>query len=84
MARSDKLVARFLDRPNDFTWSEVVRLLQGFGYSEAPRGKTSGSRRRFARPNGRAITLHKPHPGNVVRTYVLDDLRRILSEENLL
>jgi hypothetical protein len=43
MGRRDKLIARFNGRPKDFTWDEMVRLREGFGYHEAKAGKTGGS-----------------------------------------
>jgi len=47
MSRRDKLVVRLRGKPKDFTWDELVRLLEGLGYSEAASSKTRGSRRRF-------------------------------------
>ena len=84
MTRKDKLVARFLLRPRDFTWDELARLLAALGYSEAPTGRTGGSRRRFVHASAPAISLHKPHPGNIVKQYALDEVRRVLQEEKLL
>lgn len=84
MTRRDKLIARFRQRPRDFTWDELVRLLESVGYDEVKTGKTAGSRRRFAHATGRVLTLHKPHPGNVVKRYVMDDVLRLLIEEGLL
>lgn len=84
MGRRDKLIARIKGRPKDFTWDELVRLLEGLGYREAKAGKTGGSRRRFVHPTAPMIALHKPHPGNIVRMYVVDDLLRLLTEEDLL
>jgi hypothetical protein len=40
-----------------------------------------GSRRRFVHPTAPVIALHKPHPGNIVRMYVVDELLRVLNEE---
>ena len=73
MTRRDKLVARFRRRPKDLTWDELVRLLEALGYTETRTGKTGGSRRRFVHPTAPAIALHKPHPGNIVKTYVIDE-----------
>jgi len=84
MTRKDKLIARFRQRPRDFTWDELVRLLVALGYSEASTGKTGGSRRRFMHDSAPAISLHKPHPGNIVKMYVIDEVRRVLEEETLL
>jgi len=47
-------------------------------------GKTGGSRRRFVHPTAPIIALHKPHPGNIVKMYVIDDVLRVLTEENLI
>ena len=84
MGRREKLVARLKGRPKDFTWDELVRLLEGLGYIEAATGKTGGSRRRFIHETAPTIALHKPHPGNIVKMYVIDDVLRILTEENLI
>ena len=84
MSRRDKLIARLKSRPKDFTWEELVRLLEGLGYTEAKAGKTGGSRRRFIHPTAPMIGLHKPHPGNIVKMYVIDDVLRLLREEDLL
>lgn len=84
MTRREKLVARFKGRPKDFTWDELVRLLEGLGYVEAQAGKTGGSRRRFVHADAPAMALHKPHPGNIVKMYVIDDVLRVLTEEGLI
>ena len=84
MTRRDKLIARLKGRPKDFTWEELVRLLEGLGYTEAKVGKTGGSRRRFVHPTAPAIALYKPHPGNIVKMYVIDDVVRVLTEEGLI
>ena len=83
-SRTDKLIRRFRSRPRDFTWKELVRLLESVGYVESRRGRTGGSRRRFAHPDAPAISLHRPHPGNIVRMYVIDDVLRLLTEEKLI
>lgn len=71
MTAKDKLLARFLTFPSDFTFDELERLLGGFGYEKRNKGKTSGSRVIFRGKDGRPIMLHKPHPGNVVKKYAL-------------
>jgi hypothetical protein len=83
MSGRDKLIARLKGRPKDFTWEELVRLLESLDYVDAKAGKTSGSRRRFVHSTAPAIALHKPHPGNVVKIYVIDDVLRVLIEEGL-
>lgn len=84
MGRRDKLTVRFLSRPRDFEWDELVRLLEGLGYTEVRTGKSGGSRRRFVHPEAPAIALHKPHPGSIVKLYVVDSITRVLKEEGLI
>jgi hypothetical protein len=84
MSRREKLIARLKSRPRDFTWNELVKLLEGLGYVQVVGGKTGGSRRRFVHAKGPLIALHKPHPGNIVKIYVVDDLLDLLTEEDLI
>jgi predicted RNA binding protein YcfA (HicA-like mRNA interferase family) len=84
MGRRDKLIARLKSRPKDFTWEELARLLEGLGYQEAATGKTGGSRRRFVHATAPVIALHKPHPGNIIKMYVIEDVLRVLTEEGLI
>ena len=55
MSRRDKLVERFKDKPKDFTWDELVRLLSGCGYTEKPRGA-----RQAVRADTFLVALHPP------------------------
>jgi hypothetical protein len=79
MGTKEKLRNRFLKMPSDFTFDEMQRLLEGYGYEKSNKGKTSGSRLIFKNGAKRPIMLHKPHPGNIVKEYamkqVLDDLK---------
>ena len=79
MGTKEKLRNRFLKMPSDFTFDELQRLLEGFGYEKSNKGKTSGSRLIFKNGAKRPIMLHKPHPGNIVKEYamkqVLEDLK---------
>lgn len=84
MTRKEKLIKRFLSCPKDFTWEELVSLLSGLGFEEVSTGKTGGSRRRFLNEAGVIISLHKPHPQNVLRRYQIEQIIQILQEEELL
>ena len=79
MGTKEKLRERFLKMPLDFTFDEMQRLLEGYGYERSNKGKTSGSRLIFKNEDKRPIMLHKPHPGNIVKGYamkqVLEELR---------
>jgi predicted RNA binding protein YcfA (HicA-like mRNA interferase family) len=80
MSQQEKLVARLLDVPADFSWDELVRVLSAFGYEEKP---LSGSHRRFFNPEtGQIISgLVKPHHPrkHVGRGY----LRKVIDHLNL-
>lgn len=77
MSSKEKLIARFLTLPSDFTFDELERLLTILGYEKFNKGKTSGSRIIFKDKGGHPIMLHKPHPGNIVKMYAL---RQVLEE----
>ena len=74
MGTKEKLVDRLKNQPKDFTFEEAERLLTLFGYTKSNKGKTSGSRVMFIDEQKRKILLHKPHPGNVLKTYALKDI----------
>lgn len=84
MSGKEKLVSRFLSRPKDFTWSELLSLLSGFGYVQADSGKTGGSRRKFLHPKAPMISLHKPHPGNLLKKYQIEQVLSVLKDGGLL
>ena len=84
MSSKDKLIARFLALPSDFTFDELERLLTILGYSKSNKGKTSGSRVIFKDKDGHPIMLHKPHPGNIVKMYALRQVLEELQSKGLL
>ena len=84
MSSKDKLIARFLALPSDFTFDELERLLTILGYSRSNKGKTSGSRVIFKDKDGHPIMLHKPHPGNIVKMYALRQVLEELQSKGLL
>ena len=80
----EKLRNRFLQMPSDFTFDEMQRLLEGFGYQKSNKGKTSGSRIIFKNGDKRPIMLHKPHPGNIVKSYAMKQVYDDLKEAGLI
>jgi predicted RNA binding protein YcfA (HicA-like mRNA interferase family) len=76
MGKKEKLRDRFETIPADFTWKELCSLLGGFGYEVL---KGAGSRRKFVK-DGRIISLHEPHPGKIVKKYVLRQVLEHLKE----
>ena len=84
MTQQDKLIRRLLSQPKDFTWAELVRLLNSVGYQLDRKGKTSGSRVAFWRQGYPPINLHRPHPGNVLKPYQIRQVSEILRNLGLL
>lgn len=84
MSRKDKLIVRLKQKPKDFTWDELIVLLRALGYQQVKSGKTGGSRTRFAHSSAPPMTLHRPHPDNVLKRYMIDDILDILEREGLI
>ncbi|MCD8288323.1 MAG: type II toxin-antitoxin system HicA family toxin [Prevotella sp.] len=85
MTSKDKLIERFKKRPKDFTYEETVKLLSIFGYKERTKGKTSGSRVRFLNDETKAfINVHKPHPGSIVKEWMVENIYNHLKEHKLI
>ena len=80
MSKHEKLIARLLEVPANFSWGELVRVLSAFGYTEET---LSGSHRRFFNPVTRRVIagLVKPHHPNkdVPRGY----LRKVIEHLDL-
>lgn len=85
MSQQKKLLDRFLRLPKDFTCDELKRFLAGLGYEEFKKGKTSGSRVAFVNQKTKhIIRLHKPHPGNIVKSYVLEQVYEELKNRGII
>jgi len=82
MTKAEKLLNRFISRPKDFTYNELLRLLNSLGYTEQ-----QGSESRVVFSNERIkhhIKLHKPHPGDVLKRYQIDLIIQELKTNELL
>jgi hypothetical protein len=85
MTKLDKLKARLLLKPKDFTYQELETLLLGLGYEEKKTGKTAGSRKSFIHSQTKSIIrLHKPHSSPILKTYVILEVIQILTKEGYL
>jgi predicted RNA binding protein YcfA (HicA-like mRNA interferase family) len=71
VSRKGKLIARLLGRPGDFTWDEAQRLLKQCRFEQL---NNSGSRRKFRHVSGIKLSIHEPHPGNIVKQYALENI----------
>lgn len=85
MGRRQKLLKRFLQLPKDFTFDEITSLLGHLGYTVHNKGKTSGSRVRFKNENlGIYIDLHKPHPGTIMKQWMIKTIYDHLRRNNII
>ena len=64
-----------MSNPKDLTWDELIKILAHYGFEEiTKKGKTGGSRVKFVDDNKNIVNLHKPHPGNIVKSYVIKQI----------
>ena len=85
MSQKEKLIKRLRSLPKDFTYSELVSLLQQLGFEEDNKGKTSCSRVRFYHSKKRLQYLaHKPHPASIIKEKALKDILNFLDNNELI
>lgn len=83
MSKGDKLLEKLRKHPppKNFTWEELRSLLISLGFTEK---QGSGSRVKFIHCElGYPISLHKPHPGNELKLYVIEQVKDALDELNI-
>ncbi len=79
MSTIEKLIERFKQKPSDFTYNELIRLMNYLNYQEDTKGATSGSRIKFFRDtDNKVIMIHKPH-NNILKDYQMNQLIQTLS-----
>jgi predicted RNA binding protein YcfA (HicA-like mRNA interferase family) len=79
VSKRGKALQRLLSKPTDFTWSELVTVMEGFGYTLKT---TGGSGRKFIHAHtGAAAFLHEPHPGKILKAYQIRDILAHLKQE---
>ena len=85
MGRKEKLLKRFLQLPKDFTFEETTTLLSYLGYDVHNKGRTSGSRIRFKNEQlGIYIDLHRPHPGSIMKQWMIKTIYDHLKKNDLI
>lgn len=77
MSKHYKLLERLRAKPKDFTWDELSSLLQRLDFNII---QGSGSRVKFAHNTGQIISLHKPHPGNIIKPYIIKNVLQVLDD----
>lgn len=69
MSKSEKQLQRLLTIPKNFSWDELVAVMEHFNFEMR---KTSGSGRKFVhKTKGTNFAIHAPHPSNIMKAYAL-------------
>lgn len=85
MGTREKLIERFIKQPKDFTFEESVKLFSYFGYEKHNKGASSGSRIRFFNlETGNFINLHRPHPGSIMKSWMMKEMYIHLKDKGLI
>lgn len=84
MSKKEKLIKRLKTKPKDFTYDELKTILNYLEFYESNKGKTSGSAVEFKDEFRRKIVLHKPHPGNIIKSYKINEIMNLLEEWRLI
>ena len=82
MSKINKSILRLKSKPKDFTWDELVALLEKLGFTEL---QGSGSRIKFYHQKlDRVVHLHKPHPAKILKRYIINEIIEVLAKEKLI
>ena len=85
VSKIEKLIERFKNKPKDFSYDELRKLLSSFGYLEDTSGKSSGSRVAWVHAKTKhIIRLHKPHLGKILKAYQMNQIMQELAKEGLI
>ncbi len=80
MSKKDKLILKFLDIPprKDLTFKELSSLLKNLGFEKL---EGAGSAVKFYhRKKDLLINLHKPHPSDILKVYIIKQIQNKLKE----
>jgi hypothetical protein len=85
MGSKEKIAERFKKKPKDFTFEETVTLLAYFDYTVHNKGATSGSRVRFKnKETDMYIDIHRPHPGSIMKEWMVKAIYQHLKNNGLI
>jgi len=80
MSKKEKLLKKFLQTPikKDLTFAELATLLLACGYVKI---EGNGSAVKFFnKEKDSLINLHKPHPSDILKTYIIKQIQEKLKE----
>lgn len=84
MGQKEKLIARLLSQPKDFTFSDMETLLGYFEYKRNDKGRISGSRVMFTNDKYASIMLHKHYQRKELLDYQVKQVIEVLKQEGLI
>jgi len=85
MNKKNKLLERFCRMPRDFTFDELESIFRDKGFVILNKGATSGSRIEFYNEEkGLSYFMHKPHPSNIIKGYVMKQVMTFLKANGLI
>lgn len=85
MSKKAKLIERFLSKPKDFRWDELVTLMSRFGFVLHESCGGSSHKKFVSRRNeAQMIFTPRPHPTGMLKGYQLDEIQKKLKEWEIL
>jgi hypothetical protein len=84
MSKKEKLLRRFQSRPTDFTWDELVSLLNGFNFKLDNSSGSSHCCFALNTDPSKIIRTCRPHPTPVLKLYQIKAIIKFLEEEELI
>ncbi len=82
MSSQKKLINRLKSRPKDLKWKELVTMCQSLGFQEI---QGNGSRVKFFHEGlDFVICIHRPHPSNIVKEYMVKQIVNVFEERGLI
>jgi len=84
VSKKEKLLRRFLSRPTDFTWDELVSLLGGFNFNLNNSSGSSHCCFVSGDDPSKVIRTCRPHPSPILKNYQIREIIKFLEEEELL
>lgn len=77
MGRKEKLKAKLDALPKNFTWDELVTLMNQYGFSLLKAKRGSG-RKFYNQDLDRLVLFHEPHPEKTLKRYILEEVKQLL------
>ena len=80
MSKKDKLLAKFLENPprKDLTFKELSTLLLSLDFEKIE--GTGSAVKFYNKEKDLLINLHKPHPSDILKVYLIKQIQNKLKE----